>query len=326
MKARAKTLTPWKRFRYLLEATLISVLAFVVRQLPRRGAHALGSFIGWMLYQFYREQRRVAFANLDLAFGDSKTPREKRRIARLSFQNSAATLVSLLWAPRINRQVVDELIEFAPGDEHRISELYEQGKGLICLSLHYGDWEFLGLAMGFLGVPLTIVAQSLRNPALQARIEPLRTMSGQRVIPQAVATLKLLRALKRGGAIALLGDLNAGRRSGGVWVDFFGVPVFNNAAIAALALRTGAPVLCAVARPQPDGRLRLVFGRPIKYKPTGDYETDIQRLSQECLSVGEDLIRANPEFWLWSYKRWRLRRTADQGRYPFYSKYAPRSN
>ena len=74
--------------------------------------------------------------------------------------------------------------------------------------------------------------------------------------------------------------------------------------------------------PQPDGRLRITF-TPLDDAQTGTTETDLLNRNQRCLDFGQDLIRRHPEHWLWTYKRWKRRPTPEQGRYPFYSKFAP---
>lgn len=281
----------------------------------------LGRGAGWLAYRLSAKQRRLTHANLDVAFGDSKSHEEKARITRASFQNFAVTMLGLFWSPRLNRAVIDEIVECDAKDIERIRALHASGKGTIFLTLHYGDWELLGLAAGFYGIPLTVVMDELRNVALQEIIIRLRGHSGHQIITQHNAAPKLFKTLKRGGNIALLIDLNAPANRGGVWLKFFGLPVFNAAAVAALALHTGSPMCCAVATPLANGRVRIEYGPVVEFAPTGDYEADVRALSQQCLDFCEKLIRRQPEYWLWSYKRWKNSPTPDLTGFPFYTRY-----
>ena len=73
-------------------------------------------------------------------------------------------------------------------------------------------------------------------------------------------------------------DVNGtGQPGGGVWLDFFGLRVFNGSALAELAVRTGAGVCFVAAKPLPDGRTRLVHRPPIEFTPTDDHAADVQR-------------------------------------------------
>jgi lauroyl/myristoyl acyltransferase len=198
-----------------------------------------------------------------------------------------------------------------------VRELKAQGKPIIFVTLHYGDWELAGLTQGFLGIPLTVVQEAMRNEALEEIFGRLRACSGHRIVSSRFAGVTLLKTLKRGGNIALLNDLNATSKRGGVWLEFFGVPVFNNAAVGALALHSGAAIVCSVTRPLPDGRVRIVYGPVIEYAPTDDAKA----IDQKALRFCEDVIRQSPDLWLWSYKRWKFRLSEDRGKYPGYSRY-----
>jgi KDO2-lipid IV(A) lauroyltransferase len=323
MKRQPKVLSPGKRFRHRLEVVAVHALSRLVRCLPRTTVRKLGRGLGWLAYCLGSETRRVCRANLDIAFGDLKPPAEKQQIARRSVQSAVATLLCLLWAPRLTRETIGQYLEADPAVLAWLGRVRARGKGIIFATLHYGDWELVGLGMSFCGFPMTIVQEAMRNEALGQFLARLRAHSGNRIVSHRAASLRLLKALRRGENVAMLMDLNAAPRSGGVWLDFFGLPVFNNSSVAALALRTGAPIVFGVAVPQPDGRTKLVCGPEIPCEPTGDPDADLRAVSQACLTCCENLIRRQPEHWLWAYKRWGLRPSADPGRYPFYARHLP---
>ncbi len=319
MNDQAHRLSRWKRARAHLETMALRVVVWLMPKLPRRAVVGMGRTLGGLGYHFAGELRRVVLANLDVAFGDTKSPGEKRRIARASFQNASGTLLGLFWSPRLTAANLGQFIEVDPAGWEQVQAIAARGRGLIFVVLHYGDWELLGLATGLLGMPATLVTEDMRNTAAQEILSRLRARTGHQVVSQRFAAMKLLKALRHGGCIALLVDLNATRQGGGVWVDFFGLPVFNNALAAGLALRSGAALVGAVALPQPDGRCRLVYGPEITYTVTGDKAADLQAISQKCLRYCEQVVRERPDGWLWAYKRWRHSPTPDRKGYPFYT-------
>ena len=133
--------------------------------------------------------------------------------------------------------------------------------------------------------------------------------------------VKLFKAVARGGTVGILIDVNARRGRGGVWLDFFGLPVFNTSAVAELAKRTGAAIVFAAAHPLPGRRIRIQFGPEIPVDDTGDKDRDVLTTSQRCLDECGKLIRSSPGPWMWTYKRWKRRPSAEKGKFPFYSKY-----
>jgi len=281
----------------------------------------LANSAGWIAFHVAPRERRIALTNLDIAFGSATSAEEKRRIARSAFQNFARSFLGLFWAQRLNRATLDAVVEVDADSLRMVEAARARGKGIIFVPFHFGEWETLGIATALLGFPMTIVMEQLRNPHLTRIFERLRGRGGNQLILQRHAIPKLLKALQRGECIALLIDLNAVPRRGGLWLDFFGKPVFGFSAAAALARHTGAPIIGGVAYPLPDGRIRIVYGPEIPCANTGNDETDLCTTSQRCLGYCEVLIRQNPEHWLWFYRRWKFRPTKEPGDFPYYSRW-----
>jgi len=323
LRSKEKTPSAWKRFRYSLEAAALGTVARAVPLLPARAIPAVAAPLALLAYCILPRDRKVAMANLEVAFGDTISRSQKRRIARRAFRNFAEAALGLFWAPRITPQLIDRFVEIQ-GLEHVLAAR-AAGRGVVICSSHYGNWELGALILGFKGVPLTMVTEPTRNPRIEQIITRLRTLSGNRAVHPRFALVKLFKAISRGEAIGMLIDVNGRRGRGGVWLDFFGLPVFNSHAIAQMALRANAAVFFGWGEPLPRGRWRAVISPEIRQEPTGDRDADVKALSQKCLEHSERLVRQHPELWLWTYKRWKRRPTAGMGRYPFYSKYDPKT-
>lgn len=323
MKAERKVISPGKRLRFRLEAAVLRALEWLLTRFSRRAVTRAGSAVGWLAYHIAPGLRRIALANLDVAFGDSKSPEEKRRIARASLQNFGRTMFGLFWSSRVTQENFRQYVEVDPASLKTVREVQERGAAVMIITLHYGDWELLGLAVGFLGIRMTIVQEAKQNVLLEDILARLRSGARHRMVPAMSSAMTLLKTLKSGGNVGTLVDLNAFARSGGAWLDFFGLPAYNHTAFAALALRTGATVFCVVGQPLPGGRIRVEISDPIEPPHTAAPEAQVRALSQKCLTHCEQVIRRNPDYWLWTYKRWKYRPHPEPGRYPFYSKYEP---
>jgi KDO2-lipid IV(A) lauroyltransferase len=95
-------------------------------------------------------------------------------------------------------------------------------------------------------------------------------------------------------------------------VEFFGRPAPTTAALATLALRTGAPLLPAVALPLPGGRYRMVYEAAVE-TPPADSPDPVRELTQRCTDVLEMYVRRYPHLWLWMHRRWRDGDPAETG-------------
>ena len=74
---------------------------------------------------------------------------------------------------------------------------------------------------------------------------------------------------------------------------------------AALALKTGCPIVPARCVLRGDGRYRMVYGPPVEWSSSGRRGEDVARLTQHIASVIEGWVRETPEQWLWLHRRWK---------------------
>lgn len=281
---------------------------------------------GWLGYHLARKERRVALANLALALGEGVPEPERRRIARRSFQSFARTALESLASERLARDGLARRFEFETGSLERLRELAGRGKGVLALTFHFGNWEWLSLAWGMAGFPLLGVSQPIKNPWVEERFRRHRERCGHRLIHRAHGArtaAALYRELRKGGIVGLLVDLNSSLEEGGRFFDFFGVPALTTRVVGFLAMRTGAPVVCTAAWPGEGGRYRAVIGPEIAYDPKADPEAEADRITRAWLAECERVIRRRPGSWMWSYKRWKVRPTPSPAGYPFYSFHEP---
>jgi len=318
-----KSLSLWKRVRRWIEARLCRAGFWIGPRLSHSTILGLAQFLGCCAYHLAFSQRRVALANLDLAFGNTRTAEQKRQIARSSFQSFARTSLETLGGEQLLTDKRDQRFDFSPGALDLLDRLVSQKRGLIALTFHYGNWEWLSLAWGMAGYPVTVVAQPIKNPEIESLFRTRREQAGHRLVHRRHAARQLYKILKRGGNIGLLVDLNSSMEEGGAFFDFFGVPALTTRVVGFLAMRTGAPIVCSVAYPQEDGRYRVEIGPGIPYDLSAPFEEESNRITRCWLAHCEEVIRRKPEFWMWMYKRWKVRPGPEPGRHPFYSFHDP---
>ncbi len=274
--------------------------------------------LGAAAFRVARRDRRIALANLDLAYGEMLSAAEKLDIARGSFMAMARTLLDVLW---LSRDGATRLRQWVRIPESLLARL-SSGRPHILVTAHLGNWEALGQALTLAGVPLMSVAAPLANPAVDRLFLRLRERTGQIIVPREGAVRPLLRHLKQNGKVALLLDQNTKPKEGGVFADFFGRPVPVSAAPAVLALRTGAEICFGYALPLDDGayeaRLTGVI-EPAKSAGTPTPEA-VEALTRRIVALTEEAVRRNPRLWLWSYKRWKyIAPGRSREEYPFYA-------
>jgi KDO2-lipid IV(A) lauroyltransferase len=273
----------------------------VVRRLPRRAVLALGRGLGRLWGALDGRHRRIAADNLRRAFPEWDEARVERT-ARGVYAHFGAMLLDILWMEGRQSEVLLGLAD-VEGVEH-LRAMLASGRGVVCPTGHFGNWELQGVASSLLVGPFAVIARPLDNPALDRRLVEFRTSTGNSVIYKQRALAQVMKAIRDGGIVAILIDQNVQERDG-IFVRFFGRPASTTTVAAALALKTGCaivPVRCPLG---PDGRYRMVYGPPVEWTGTGRREEDIAALTQHLTSIIEGWVRETPEQWLWIHRRWK---------------------
>ncbi len=291
---------PNLRFRHRLEYRAVVGVVALVRLLPMRAVLGAGALLGRAFHLCDRPHRRLAVANLQAAF-PLRSPKECRAIAREMFAHFGRLLMVLLKFSTMTPAEMMARVEFE--GEERVRHAHAAGRGVLLFTGHFGFWEINALVHALALHPIAVMARPLDNPLLNGLLESVRGRTGNSVIYRRGALRKVLRALGRNQAVAVLIDQHI-QSSDAVFVDFFNRPAATTSALAALALRTGAPVVPVFALPLPGGRFRMVYEHPVD-PPPQDHPEAIREFTQRCTDVLEMYVRRYPTLWLWMHRRWR---------------------
>jgi KDO2-lipid IV(A) lauroyltransferase len=305
-----------KKIRYILEYILFRIILFPIQMLSLKGVCFLSRFLGSVFYHASPSRRKIARINLDIAFGDTKTTEEKNRITQQSMFYMVMIALQCLWATRNTEQRVFQLFPSDPEGIEHLDQALKRGKGVFFLMAHYGNWEMLGVYMGYKDFSkVSAIARKLDNPYLESFTTRLRTISGGGVIHKDGSLLKVVRATKKNSCVGVMMDQNGGR--GGLFVDFFSKKAATHGSLALLSYSTGAPVLPLIPYPTDNGTYQAIIFPELKLKKTDDKDADIPRWTEEYQKVLEKIIQDRPEPWMWFHRRWKTR-PKGQGRYPIY--------
>jgi Kdo2-lipid IVA lauroyltransferase/acyltransferase len=286
------------RAEYAAARALIAVIGVMPYALVR----ACGRALGLAFYALDRRHRRVAIGNLAAAFPE-RPPAQRRAIARAAFAHFGSLLMELLKFTTLSPS--EMLARVDVDGEERARAAYAHGRGVLFVTGHFGFWELQAMVHALRVEPITMLARTLDNPALNRLLEDLRQRTGNAVVYRKETIRRVLRALQDGQGIAVLIDQHIQPRDA-ISINFFGRPAATTGAVAALALRTGAPIIPVFALPIAGGRYRMIYEHPVEPPSAGSSDA-VRDLTQRCTDVLETYVRRDPELWLWMHRRWRDR-------------------
>jgi KDO2-lipid IV(A) lauroyltransferase len=285
--------------RHALEY-LLYLIVKTFSAMPAPAVRACASLFGLLWYAFDPARRRIAEANLATAFPLRSAP-ERRAIVRAAFAHFIRQTFETLKFSTLSPKQMLARVEF--DGEERVRLAYAQGNGVLFITGHFGFWELHAIAHPLRFEPIGVLARALDNERLNAILERIRRRTGNTVIYRQGTIRRVMRMLQDGHGVAVLIDQHI-HGPDAVFVEFFERLAATTSAVAALALRTGAPVVPVFALPLGKGRYRLIYEHPVA-PPPADTENAIREFTQRCTDVLEMYVRRHPDLWLWMHRRWR---------------------
>jgi len=268
--------------RHRLEYVAVRTLIGLVRVLPDGVVRGCGTLLGLAFYTIDRAHRRIAERNLAVAF-PARPPGERRTIMRGAFTHFGRVLFEILKFSTLSHRAMLARVEF--DGEERVRLAYAQGKGVLFVTGHFGFWELHAVVHALQLAPIGVLARALDNPYLNDLLERIRQRTGNTVIYRQGTIRRVMRMLQTGQGVAVLIDQHIQSRDA-IYVDFFERPAATTPAVAALALRTGAPVVAVFALPLRGGRYRMIYEHPVE-PPRADSDATVREFTQRSTDVPE---------------------------------------
>jgi lauroyl/myristoyl acyltransferase len=269
-------------------ARTIDAAAAIGSRLPGGLAHRMAVMGGNLEWALRPGVRRVLATNLAHAVDGDADDRRVRRLVRRELVNEARRSADLLWAigrpGDFLRAVVIE------GREH-VERAAERGRGVVLVGIHLGGWEVATpVPREVVPVPTTVITA---DDWLAWGIDHVRRAAGLRPV-RAGESLELLRVLRRGECLLMLGDDAVDDHAHTLPVELLGARARLPAGPVVLARFARAPIVTFDVLPIGPRRWRVTIGAPIEPPATAAEEA---RVLQQLAERWTASIRAHPEHW-----------------------------
>lgn len=288
----------FKRYVVYLLARALTSLVFL---LPTRLALGLGAAIGRLGGRLARPLARRARAQLQARLGVSAEAAS--RLTGEVFANVGRVGTEIVLLPRLRRDL-KAYVGIGAEDRATLDAAVGEGKGVLVVTAHLGNWELLAQRLAAEGYACTTLARRSPNPYLGAWLVRRRAEGGLQTLNRGGAdTIRgMLAAVRQGALLGVLIDQDTAVDS--VHVPFFGRPAATPVAASSFAVRRGLPVVACFVRRRPSGGHTLTIQRV----PLPDGEAPKPRaeaLTADLTARIETAIRASPGEWVWFHDRWR---------------------
>ena len=302
MTTKGATATAGRPYAWYFEP--LRWLLLGLAHLPLAVLYVLAEGIYFLLAYVVRYRWRVVMENLRNSFPE-KTPAEIEHIGKAFYRHFSQVVVEVLKLPGLSAAELKRRMTFhnpEVADRH-----YAQGRTVLGLASHAGNWEWvLAAAPLWIAAPVDGVYKPLSNPFFEDFLRDVRSRTGAGLVPMAAVMRSMV--ANRGAAhlLSLVSDQAAGPEDRPYWTEFMHQDAGFYTSADRLAARFGCAVLCVTTR-----RLRrghYVFEFTELYDGQAPLPAEGFSIIEAFARHLEKDIRAAPEQYLWTHRRWKHKR------------------
>jgi KDO2-lipid IV(A) lauroyltransferase len=272
-------------------------------RIPLPALQRAGRRLGRLILRLDRRHRRIVLQNLRFVFGQDHPAGDLARMATGVFESLGQIPLEVCWSLGLDPREWKTYFRISGLEHYRRAAA--QGRGVLCLTAHFGNWELLPIVGAMAEVPLHVVYRPLDALLLDDLVGRIRQRFGAVLIPKKRSIFKIQRVLRRGECIAILLDQNVDWYEG-VFVDFLGHRACTSKGLATLSILSRAPVVPVFLVREGAG-FHARFEPPLDPIVTGDRIRDLEENTARYNQAIAACVRRYPEQWFWVHQRWKTR-------------------
>ncbi len=279
--------------------------------IPRRILYFVGDLIAKFLYVLPLSFKKLSFKSLDVIYKEPPLP-ETRKVEIVKNLYLSVVRWSMEFI-KLRDLSIKTYKKFAvlEGFEN-VEKALALGKGLIVVTAHMGNWDYLGGIPALLGKDVAVIINRQFNPYTDAWLKNFREKyTKMKNFYNEIGDLKkIMKHIKKGGAVAFVNDQTYYFKP--IFVPFFGLPAATADGPARFHLQYGAPILMAFSIRRPDGKYILRYEEPVSFPPSGNIEKDCAEIITWINKQYERIILEYPDQWFsLGHGRWERTKPED---------------
>ncbi len=288
---------------YHIQKACINFVVHLIQSLSWKSAYKTGTFLGNLLF-LLKIRKKIAFTNLDIVFGDTKTYQEKKQIYKNSQVNLGRLSINYMRLPYQDATFWKEKCRF--NNEASFREIFSRKKGVLLISAHMGMWDLGCGKFGHSGYDVSVIGKKIRNKAVNEFVLESRAalklgyLINRKVMPD------IIKRIRNGGAVGMALDQNIGK-SKGIFLNWMGRPASSVKSAAYVVQKTEASVVYGFMIQHGPEEFEMIIRDEIMWiSIPDDPQKELLVNSQKQSDALQGLILDYPDLWLWIHQRYRL--------------------
>lgn len=276
---------------------------WLITWLPLSVLYKLSDFASFVNQHLIRYREKVVIQNLKNSFPE-KDEQEIQDIAKRFYNHFFDVFFETLKLLHLKKEKLNQHIWIK--NPSVLEELFAKKKQVIAAVGHYGNWEWMAGLPPKLPFSCVSVYKPINNKLFDRFMNRLRSRFGLELVPMEKTLQVVLRKQreKKLGMYALISDQTPIRIRIKYWTSFMNqeTPVFLG--IEKLARKTNSAVVFMQMQKVSRGKYEVIIHK-LTEDGAGTNPLEITEMHVRAL---EKVIQQQPEYWLWSHRRWKRKR------------------
>jgi KDO2-lipid IV(A) lauroyltransferase len=284
-------------------ASLLIFFIFLIGIIPFFLLYPFADLMYFFLFHVFRYRKKVIFDNLSASF-PTMEQQKLNQLFSLSYKNLTDILVEGIKGFTMTRGQISRRHKIL--NPEIVEPFYKAGKSIIALPTHYGNWEWGALSPGLFIKNFNIIGfyKPFSNPFVDRFMRKNRSRTGT-TLASIYETSKTFEQLKDKPTVYIMAaDQSPSNAKKAYWVNFLGRNTAFLRGPEKYARSYDIPLVYVDIQRVKRGYYELTLS-VLADKPSELAEGEITRRYAKML---ESQISRKPENWLWSHKRWKLKR------------------
>lgn len=277
----------------------------LISRLPFTILYPIADTLYFLAFYLVKYRRKVVFTNLQKSFPE-KNEQEIKSIAKQFYRNLAQVAVEVL---KSNSIPADEFYQrVKPVNIEAVKKWHNEGTTFIAMVPHLCNWEWIGLACSlYLDRDTNVIYQKLAIPKFDHYMQQLRSRFGAVPIEKKNVFRELVKSKDRVKAIGSVSDQTPAVGDHRYWTMFLNQETAFFHGTEKIAKKLNYAICMIHMRRLKRGYYEMEF-IPVDAPPLNPEE---HYYTARFASWLEKTIRDNPADWLWTHKRWKLKKPED---------------
>ncbi|WP_316803479.1 lysophospholipid acyltransferase family protein [Pedobacter nototheniae] len=255
----------------------------------------------YLLYYIIGYRKKVVRENLLNSFPE-KSKAELLSIEKKYFKYFAGLIFEIIKMASISKEETLKRVKFSGID--LIEKHFKAGESVIACTGHYGNWELGTLALGLnISAKTIVIYKPINNKIFELWFNNLRTKYGNIFLAMRQTLRGIATYRNETTLLCLASDQSPVREETKYFVNFLNQPTAALLGVEKIAKQTNRPIYYFKVSPVKKGYYEVEV-LPMCADPSKTEEFEITNLHFKFL---EDIIKEQPQYWLWSHKRWKVK-------------------